>query len=85
MSKVADLHEEWSRDPEYREAYERLGPEFELSRSVIEARTNAGLTRTCQANANDAVSRRSTREWPDKAFHEDAREDRSGDGHPASD
>ena len=44
MSKIADLHEEWSRDPEYREAYERLGPEFELSRSVIEARTNARLT-----------------------------------------
>ena len=44
MSKMADLHEEWSRDPEYREAYEKLGPEFELSRSVIEARTNASLT-----------------------------------------
>ena len=44
MSTLADLHEEWSRNPEYREAYERLGPEFELSRSVIEARTNAKLT-----------------------------------------
>ena len=44
MSKVADLHEKWSRNPEYRKAYDRLGPEFELSRSVIEARTNARLT-----------------------------------------
>lgn len=44
MSKMADLHEEWSRDPEYREAYEKLGPEFELSRSVIKACTNASLT-----------------------------------------
>ena len=44
MSMMADLHEEWSRDPEYREAYEKLGSEFELSRSVIEARTNASLT-----------------------------------------
>ena len=38
MSEAADLHEEWSRDPGYREAYDRLGPEFELSRSLIEAR-----------------------------------------------
>ena len=44
MTRVADLHEEWSRDPGYREAYDRLGPEFELSRSLIEARTRAGLT-----------------------------------------
>ena len=46
MTKLVDLHEEWSRDPEYRNAYDRLGPEFELSRSVIEARTNAKLTQT---------------------------------------
>ena len=44
MTRVADLHEEWRRDPGYREAYDRLGPEFELSRSLIEARTRAGLT-----------------------------------------
>ena len=44
MSKVADLHEEWSRDADYREAYDRLGPEFELSRSLIGARTRARLT-----------------------------------------
>ena len=44
MSKVADLHKKWSEDPEYRKAYDRLGPEFELSRSLIEARTRAKLT-----------------------------------------
>lgn len=44
MGKVTDLHEEWSRDPDYREACDRLGPEFELSRSLIEARTRARLT-----------------------------------------
>ena len=44
MSKVTDLHEEWSRDPDYRAAYDRLGPEFDLSRSLIEARTRAKLT-----------------------------------------
>ena len=25
MSKLADLHERWSREPEYREAYDGLG------------------------------------------------------------
>ena len=44
MSKISDLHEKWSRDPEYRAAYDELGPEFELARSVIEIRTRAGLT-----------------------------------------
>ena len=44
MSKVADLHKKWSEDHEYRKAYDRLGPEFEISRSLIEARTRANLT-----------------------------------------
>ncbi len=37
MSKLRGLHERWSRDPEYRAAYEALGPEFELARMLIEA------------------------------------------------
>lgn len=44
MSKLSELHEKWSREPDYRAAYDRLGPEFELSRSLIEARTRAKLT-----------------------------------------
>lgn len=44
MTKVAELHERWNRDADYREAYERLGPEFELARALIEARTLAGFT-----------------------------------------
>ena len=44
MSKIADLHKKWSEDPEYRKAYDQLGPEFEISRSLIEARTRAKLT-----------------------------------------
>ena len=44
MSKATDLHEEWSQEPEYREAYDRLGTEFELTRALIEARTGAGFT-----------------------------------------
>ena len=44
MTKVHDLHAKWRRDPEYREAYDALGPEFKLARVLIEARTSAGLT-----------------------------------------
>ena len=44
MSKISDLHEKWSRDPDYRTSYDELGPEFELVRSLIQARIDAGLT-----------------------------------------
>ena len=44
MTKVNDLHEKWCADADYREAFDRLGPEFELSRYLIEARTRARLT-----------------------------------------
>ena len=40
MTKAAALHEEWMRESDYREAYDRLGPEFELSLCPIEARTS---------------------------------------------
>ncbi len=44
MSKVRDLHRKWSRDADYRAAYDELEPEFELSRALITARVSAGLT-----------------------------------------
>lgn len=44
MTTVRDLHKRWSRKADYREAYERLGDEFDLARALIEARTNAGLS-----------------------------------------
>ena len=44
MSKVSDLHKKWSHNPEYRAAYEELGPEFDLARVLIEARIGAKLT-----------------------------------------
>ena len=44
MTKVADLREAWSNDPEYRAEYDRLGPEFTLARALIDARTRAHLT-----------------------------------------
>jgi ribosome-binding protein aMBF1 (putative translation factor) len=44
MTRVRDLHAEWIRDDGYRAEYERLGPEFDLARALIEARVRAGLT-----------------------------------------
>ena len=44
MSKVSKLHREWSKDQDYREAYERLEPEFALSRTLLEARRRGELT-----------------------------------------
>ncbi len=44
VGKVSELHKKWSKDPEYRSAYEELRPEFEVARLLIEARTQAGLT-----------------------------------------
>ena len=44
MAKTSELHEKWSKDPKYREEYDRLGPEFEVVRLLIETRTRAGLT-----------------------------------------
>ena len=43
-SKIEDLHKRWIDDPEYRTAYDELGPEFDLIRSVILSRMSAGLT-----------------------------------------
>ena len=46
MIKISDLHKKWSRDPDYQVAYDELGPEFELARSLLDARLRAGLTQT---------------------------------------
>ena len=36
MSKVSDLHKKWSHAPEYQAAYEKLGPEFDLARVLLD-------------------------------------------------
>lgn len=46
MGKVSELHKKWSKDPEYRSAYDKLRPEFEIARLLIGVRTQAGLTQT---------------------------------------
>jgi ribosome-binding protein aMBF1 (putative translation factor) len=44
MTKVSDLHRKWMKSPAYRKAHQALEPEFELARTMIRARVEAGLT-----------------------------------------
>lgn len=44
MTKARDLHKKWMKNSKYKTEYEKLAPEFELARAIIEARTKAGLT-----------------------------------------
>lgn len=44
MKSHTELKGEMLNDPEVRREYERLAPEFEMIRTLIEARTRAGLS-----------------------------------------
>jgi len=44
MTRMKDLHAEWSKDPEYKYEYEALASEFDLARALIKARADSGLT-----------------------------------------
>ena len=46
MTKLKDLHRRWSKDNDYKSAYDALGEEFELAKALIQARTRAGLSQT---------------------------------------
>ena len=46
MTKVKDLHRGWMKNPKYKAEYEALGKEYQLVRTLIEARTRAGLSQT---------------------------------------
>ena len=46
MTRVKALHRRWSKDQDYRAAYDALDEEFQLARVLIEARTRAGLSQT---------------------------------------
>ena len=54
MTKVRDLHEQWRRDPDYRTAYEALGPEFELARSLIQTRPSPPGHRSTSCREGEA-------------------------------
>jgi ribosome-binding protein aMBF1 (putative translation factor) len=46
MTKMSQLHRRWSKDRDYKNAYDALGEEFDLARALIEARAAAGLSQS---------------------------------------
>ena len=87
MTKVSELHREWSKDPEYREAYDRLEPEFALARMLIEARRRAALTQAELAERMETTQSVVAR-LESGRIHPSTRtleKDRPRHGHPASD
>ncbi len=44
MTKISELHRRWKEDTHYKNAYDALEEELDLARTLIEARTAAGLS-----------------------------------------
>lgn len=44
MTRIAEMHKRWMKEPKYRKAYEALEDELAVARAVIAARTRVGLT-----------------------------------------
>lgn len=44
MTRISTLRRRWSKDADYKAAYDTLEEEFDLARTLIEARTAAGLS-----------------------------------------
>ena len=44
MSDLKQLTEELMKDPEFKKEYEALQPEMDITRAILDARINAGLT-----------------------------------------
>ena len=56
MTKISDLHRRWSKDADYKDAYDALGEEFDLARALIEARTAAGLSQSQLGQAHEDLA-----------------------------
>lgn len=39
-----ELHKKWMKDPEFRREYEKLEPEFQIARQMIDARIKRKMT-----------------------------------------
>ncbi len=44
MTKISSLHQRWSKDSQYRDAYGSMQAEFELARQLIKTRLKSGLS-----------------------------------------
>ncbi len=51
MTKLDDLHEQWMKEPDYRQAYDALEDEFALAGALIKARAAAEMTQEQVAEA----------------------------------
>ncbi len=91
MSKISDLHEKWSEDPEYRTSYDELGPEFDFGRSLAQARIDEELTQALlDAPLDDEPETQEELKAADEAWQEyldskarpwaEVREELTGDG-----
>ncbi|HET9262983.1 MAG TPA: hypothetical protein VFO14_08070 [Vicinamibacterales bacterium] len=61
MTKIAVLHGRWSRNADYGGAYEALGEEFDLARSVIDTNATVRLPQPQRAK-RQKTPRRAGRE-----------------------
>lgn len=50
MSALSTLKKKWQREPEFRNAYDDLRPEFAIARHFIAARQRAGLSQAAIAS-----------------------------------
>ena len=55
MTKISDLHRRWSKDADYKGAFDALGEEFDLARTLIAARTAAGLSQSPLVDLTSSV------------------------------
>ena len=87
MTKLADLHKEWMKDPEYRAEYEATQPAFDLMRALIGARANSGLTQQeiseRMGTTQSSVAR--LEGWGVESFCEHFAEVCGGDGYAVED
>ena len=44
MTRISTLHRRWNKDADYKATYDALEEEFDLARTLIEARMAAGLS-----------------------------------------
>ncbi len=51
MTKLDDLHNQWTKEPAYRKAYDALEDEFALAAALIKARAEADMTQQQVAEA----------------------------------
>ena len=87
MSQIRELHEKWGGTPGYLRAYDELGPEFALARSLIEARVAAGLTQAQLAERMETTQSvvATAGEWARSPIYQNAAEDRPEYRHRAAD